>query len=48
MINGYLRLINNHPKYYKSQLLKKFRERYNFNKLTRGRVNIKQIKKENF
>tara|TARA_Y100000768_G_scaffold388180_1_gene382645 strand:+ start:1617 stop:2762 length:1146 start_codon:yes stop_codon:yes gene_type:complete len=47
-INPELRLINNHPKYYKSQLLKKFRERYNFNKLTRGRVNIKQIKKENF
>ncbi len=44
-MNPELNLITNHSKHYKLPLLKKYKERYNFNKITRGRVDIRPINK---
>ena len=39
-INSEIQMIHNHSKHYKSQLLEEFNNRYHFNKLIRGKVNI--------
>tara|TARA_B110000967_G_C18860415_1_gene549611 strand:+ start:338 stop:1477 length:1140 start_codon:yes stop_codon:yes gene_type:complete len=39
-INSEIQVIHNHSKLYKSQLLEEFSNRYHFNKLIRGKVNI--------
>ena len=44
-MNPELNLITNYSKHYKLPLLKKYKERYNFNKITRGRVDIRPINK---
>jgi len=44
-INPELQVMNNYPKHYKIKLLKEFNERYSFNKLTGGKVNIRPIHK---
>lgn len=44
-MNPELNLITNYSKHYKLPLLKKYKERYNFNKITRGSVDIRPINK---
>ena len=47
-INPELQVMNNCPKHYKIKLLREFNDRYSFNKLTGGKVNIRPIHKLNF